>query len=197
MTAPRALLVDLDGTLVDTRVANYLAYAEALALRGVALDRKRWDEACEGRHWRQFLPEFLRSVPDVEPEQVAAHKARLYPAKLAHSVVNQALVRLIHGGRERSRTALVTTASAGNARAVLRHHRLEELFDLVVTGDDVERHKPFPDAYRLAAERLGVAPDECLAFEDSDIGMAAAAAFGAPCLRISFAADPAQSSTGY
>jgi HAD superfamily hydrolase (TIGR01509 family) len=197
VTAPKALLVDLDGTLVDTRVANYLAYAEALAARGVTIDRKRWDEAAEGRNWRQFLPELLRPVPDAEPEQVAAHKARLYPAKLAHSVVNHALVKLIHSGRGASRTALVTTASAANAGAVLRHHRLEGLFDLVVTGDDVERHKPFPDAYRLAAERLGVAPAECLAFEDSDIGMAAAAAFGAPCLRVSFAADPAQSSTGY
>lgn len=197
MTAPKALLVDLDGTLVDTRVANYLAYAEALAALGVTIDRERWDEAAEGRNWRQFLPELLRPVPDAEPEQVAAHKVRLYPAKLAHSCVNRALVELIHNGREGWRTALVTTASAANAGAVLRHHRLEGLFDLVVTGDDVERHKPFPDAYRLAAERLGVAPAECLVFEDSDIGMAAAAAFGAPCRRVSFASDPMQSSTGY
>lgn len=197
MTAPKALLVDLDGTLVDTRAANYLAYAEALAARGVTVDRERWDEAAQGRNWRQFLPELLRPVPDAEPGDVAAHKARLYPSKLVHTCVNHALARLIQSGREGWRTALVTTASAANAAAVLRHHRLEGLFDLVVTGDDVERHKPFPDAYRLAAERLGVAPAECLVFEDSDIGMAAAAAFGACCLRVSFAADPEQSSTGY
>ncbi len=197
MKAPKALLVDLDGTLVDTRTAKYLAYAEALAAVGVAVDRDRWDWAAEGRNWRQFLPELLREVPHVDPEQVAAHKARLYPSKLAHSVVNHALVTLVRSGRESARTALVTTASTANARAVLRHHRLEGLFDLVVTGDDVERHKPFPDAYRFAAQRLDVAPGECFVFEDSDIGMAAAAAFGAPCLRICFADDSAQSSTGY
>lgn len=193
MKAPRALLVDLDGTLVDTGTANYLAYSDALAALGVSVDKETWDKASQGRNWRQFLPELLREVPNAEPEQVAAHKARLYPAKLTHSVVNQALVALIRSGRDRWRTALVTTASGENARAVLRHHRLEGLFDLVVTGDDVERHKPFPDAYRLAAERLGVAPGECLAFEDSDIGVAAAAAFGAPCLRVAFDPDPAQS----
>lgn len=197
MTAPKALLVDLDGTLVDTRSANYLAYADALAAHGVAVDRERWDEMAEGRNWRQFLPELLRAAPEAEPEQVAAHKARLYPAKLAHSHVNHALVKLIGGGREVWRTALVTTASAANAGAVLRHHELEGLFDLLVTGDDVERHKPSPDAYRLAAERLGVAPADCLAFEDSDIGMAAAAACGICCLKVSFSAGPAQSSTGY
>lgn len=194
MKAPKALLVDLDGTLVDTRTANYLAYAEALAALGVTVERDRWDETCEGRNWRQFLPELLRNVPDVRPEQVAAHKARLYPAKLSHSFVNRPLVALIRGGPEGRLTALVTTASAVNAGAVLSHHGLEGLFDLVVTGDDVERHKPFPDAYRLAAERLGVAADECLAFEDSDIGMAAAAAFGAPCLRIAFAVSGPRSS---
>jgi beta-phosphoglucomutase len=193
LTAPRALLVDLDGTLVDTSTANYLAYAEALAAVGVVVDRKRWDSQSQGRNWRQFLPDMLREVPDVEPAEVAAHKARLYPAKLAHSVLNRPLVTLIRSSRERLRTALVTTASSANARAVLNHHDLDGLFDLVVTGDEVERHKPYPDAYRLAAKRLGVAAAECLAIEDSDIGMAAAAAFGAPCLRVSFTAAPAQS----
>ena len=188
MNAPKALLVDLDGTLVDTRTANYLAYAEALAAVGVTVERGRWDEMAEGRNWRQFLPAFLEEVPEAEPERIAAHKARLYPGKLAESFVNEALVGLIRGGKAGWRTALVTTASAANAEAVLRHHRLDGLFDLRVTGSDVGRHKPFPDAYRLAAERLGVTPGECLAFEDSDAGMAAAAAFGAPCLRVSFQA---------
>ncbi|HWT13743.1 MAG TPA: HAD family phosphatase [Allosphingosinicella sp.] len=197
MSAPKALLVDLDGTLVDTSTANYLAYAEALAAAGVTVRRERWDEVAEGRNWRDFLPTLLREAPGAEPEQVAAHKARLYPAKLAHSFVNEALAALIRGGRAGWRTALVTTASAANAAAVLRHHRLEDLFDLLVTGSDVERHKPFPDAYRLAAQRLGVEARDCLAFEDSDIGVAAALAFGAPCLRVSFAGGTARSSTGY
>ena len=197
MNAPRALLVDLDGTLVDTGTANYLAYAEALAAVGVALERDRWDEVAAGRHWRQFLPALLENVSGAEPERVVAHKAALYPGMLTHSVLNEALTALIRGGRAEWRTALVTTASAANVEAVLNHHRLGGLFDLLVTGSDVERHKPFPDAYRLAAQRLGVAACDCLTFEDSDIGVAAAAAFGAPCLRVSFAAGAAQASTGY
>jgi HAD superfamily hydrolase (TIGR01509 family) len=196
VNAFKALLVDLDGTLVDTRTANYLAYSEALAAVGVAVERSRWDEIAEGRNWKQFLPALLQGVPEAGPERVAAHKAELYPTKLTHSHANEALVALIRGGRGTWRTALVTTASAANADAVLRHHRLDDLFDVRVTGGDVERHKPYPDAYRLAAERLDVAPDVCLAFEDSDIGVAAATAFGAACLRVCLSPGAAQPSTG-
>lgn len=186
MTAPKALLVDLDGTLVDTRAANRAAYAEALAGVGVAVAPERWDLLTEGRSWRQFLPALLDRVEGADPAAVAARKAELYPAALGLSRLNGALAERIRAARPAARTALVTTASRENAGAVLRHHAIEDLFDLVVTGSDVARHKPAPDAYFLAAARLGVRPEECLVFEDSDIGVAAAQAFGAPCERIAF-----------
>ena len=185
MTRPAAILVDLDGTLVDTRAANRAAYAQALAEIGVAVAPERWDALAEGRNWRQFLPALLDGA-DAEPEAVAARMAELYPAALSRSRLNRALTERIRAGRPGWRTALVTTASAANAHAVLRHHGVDDLFDLIVTGSDVARHKPAPDAYVLAAERLGVRPADCLVFEDSEIGLAAAAAFGAPCERISF-----------
>ena len=72
------------------------------------------------------------------------------------------------------KTVLVTTASGENVRAILRHFDLEHAFDFVITGDDVTRHKPDPEAYRLALARLQLEPDECLAFEDSDVGAASA-----------------------
>ena len=82
--------------------------------------------------------------------------------------------------------SISTTASGANVRAILDHFELASLFDLVVTGDDVAKHKPEPDAYRVAADRLGCAPEECVVIEDSDIGVAAGRAFGAPVLRVAF-----------
>lgn len=189
MSGIKAVLVDLDGTLVDTAPANYLAYAQALRAVGVEVERARFDRIAAGRNWRQFLPPLLEaSCASGEAAAVAADKARLYPALLTHSVLNQPLAALIQAGKPVWRTALVTTASAANAAAVLRHHGIDTLFDVIVTGSDVARHKPDPQAYWIAAERLGVEPSECLVFEDSDIGMAAGKAFGAPCIRIAFAA---------
>ncbi|HEY0044827.1 MAG TPA: HAD family phosphatase [Allosphingosinicella sp.] len=184
MRGVRALLVDLDGTLVDTAGANYAAYAQALKGVGVQISRVEFERVAFGRSWRQFLPPLLGNAAACEA--VAAEKARIYPDFLGETVLNTALARLIEAGRPGWATALVTTASRVSAQAVLRHHRVETLFDTVVTGNDVTRHKPDPEAYRVAAGRLGAAPAECLAFEDSDIGEAAARAFGAACIRIAF-----------
>jgi HAD superfamily hydrolase (TIGR01509 family) len=192
---PKALLVDLDGTLVDTGEANYRAYAEALAAVGVTLERSWWKARAEGRSWRQFLPELLEDAPAAEQERLAGEKARLYPAMLGHTRLNEGLAALIASGRSRWRTALVTTASPANVTAVLAHHDIAGLFDTVVTGGDVERHKPAPDAYLLAAARLSVAPSECIAFEDMEIGERAATAAGARCVRVSFSVAAQEAST--
>lgn len=182
-----AVLVDMDGTLVDTATANYEAYAAALRAVGVSVARELFDEVAQGRNWRQFLPELLRAAgSDTDPAAVAAHKAEIYPSTIPLTRVNNALVSLLESGRPQWRTALVTTASGANAAAVLRYHQLEELFDTIVTGSDVARHKPDPEAYQVAAARLSVSPDRCLVVEDSDVGVASAIAFGAPCLRIAF-----------
>lgn len=194
MNGVRGLLVDMDGTLVDTAAANYEAYAEALRAVGVSVTRQAFDEVAPGRNWRQFLPTLVAAAgADADPAAVAAHKARLYPDKISLTMVNEALVGLIRSGRGVWRTALVTTASAPNVAAVLRHHRLEELFDTIVTGSEVARHKPDPEAYRIAAERLGLTAAQCLIIEDSDIGVASAIAFGAPYLQLRFGSDEAGS----
>lgn len=183
-----AILVDMDGTLVDTATANYEAYAAALRIVGVAVARAPFDEVTRGRNWRQFLPAMLQaSGSNADPAVVAARKAEIYPSKIPLTEVNKALIALLKTGRPNWQTALVTTASSANVATVLRYHQLEDLFDTIVTGSDVARHKPDPEAYRLAAARLQVSPDQCLVIEDSDVGVASATAFGAPCLRIAFA----------
>lgn len=189
MTFPKALLIDLDGTLVDTREANFRAYAAALAEVDIELERSAWQAVGEGRNWRQFLPQFLALRPDIDPAQIAARKRALYLAMLPASRPNPGLVRRLRSARARgARAALVTTASRENAHAVLAHHRLSELFDVIVTGCDVMQHKPAPDAFGLAAVKLGVQPNDCLVFEDSSIGKTAAAAFGARCIGVSMRA---------
>lgn len=184
MRALRALLVDLDGTLVDTSVANFAAYEAALADVGATMTLKWWTERGFGRSWRQFLPELLADRPDVDPQAVAAAKARLYPQFFDRVRVNAGLVGLLQALRPEVRSALVTTASRAGAEAVLEHHQLSNLFDTLVTGDDVSAHKPAPEAYSLAASRLEVEAEDCLIIEDSDIGAAAARAFGAPYLLV-------------
>jgi HAD superfamily hydrolase (TIGR01509 family) len=186
VSAPSAFLFDLDGTLVDTADANFAAYARALREAGVHVDRAAFDAVADGRKWRDFLPPILRDAGSAaDPAQIAARKIAHYPEHVGETRVNAGLVGLLRALRGTPlRTALVTTASAANARVVLDAHGLLALFDVVVTGDDVSVHKPDPAAYLLALARLGVRAGACVAFEDSDVGVASARAAGVRVVRV-------------
>jgi beta-phosphoglucomutase len=187
MHSIQALLFDLDGTLVDTADANYTAYSQALAEFGVQAAPQTVARAAADRQWREFLPELLRGANvDADPARIARRKGELYRAAVAGIRVNGPLVALVSAIRPQMRTALVTTASASNVGAILEHFAMRELFDVVVTGDDVARHKPDPEAYRVAAERLAVSAQACLVFEDSEVGMASAIAAGMAVVRVQF-----------
>lgn len=183
----RALLFDLDGTLIDSAEANYSAYSRALLEHGVRIEPDAVAKAAVGRQWREFLPAILREAGVVrDPAAIAARKGELYRAAVGELRVNVALLALAASVGPQMRTALVTTASGESVRAILRHPDLSHAFDLVVTGEDVTRHKPDPQAYLLALERLQLDPRECLAFEDSDVGVASAEAAGIAVVRVTF-----------
>ncbi len=180
----RAIMVDLDGTLVDTTSANVSAYIAALQEVGVDIPPDIFAARSFGLNWRQFLPEMLAEAGvTVAPSAVARRKQALYAAFLPRTRVNRALVSLIKTVRGSCRSALVTSASAGSAAAVLEYWGLTPMFDVIVTADDVEHHKPSPAGYALAADRMGVSPGDCVVVEDSDPGVAAAMAFGAQVFR--------------
>jgi beta-phosphoglucomutase len=183
----RALLLDLDGTLVDSAEANYAAYSRALAEFGVHVEPRVVAEMAADRQWREFLPELLRRAGvDEDPARIARRKVELYRSAIAGLRVNTPLLGLVASVRPALRTALVTTASAISVDAILSHFGMRELFDVVVTGDDVVSHKPDPEAYRVAVARLSIPADDCVAFEDSDTGAASAAAAGLPVVRVHF-----------
>ena len=185
MSPFEAVLVDLDGTLVDTSDVNYQAYAAALTEVGVRIERAAFDRQAHGRNWKQFLPAMLADAGiATDPAAIARRKSELYAGLIAQARPNHALIKLLGMLKPLCRTALVTTASAINAGAVLNTHDLRRLFDVIVTGDDVRRHKPDPEGYVLAARQLGVAPEACLVIEDTDIGVASAHAFGSKVLKV-------------
>jgi HAD superfamily hydrolase (TIGR01509 family) len=198
----RAIIFDLDGTLLQTEKLKALSYAIAVQrVRGLAGPAPEAVEAYReivgvtreqaSRHIveKLGLGEELRPMAEryhvSEPwEVLAAMRAEIYSGMIADT---QALrdnqwphtVELLRVAREAAcRTALVTMSRRSETLNVLRALDLEESLDLVLTAESVERGKPAPDIYLLAAEQLGVSPDECLALEDSVNGVRAAIASG-------------------
>ena len=170
-------MVDLDGTLVFTLEANALAYARALAEYGFTLTREDYAAHCDGRAYRDFLPEIM-GADSPYIEAVHDRKIALYGECLTAAEPNGPLLDILRGLKPTYILALVTTASRPNVEGVLRHFGLEDFFDLVVTQEDVKIAKPDPGCYNELIARCGVKREDCLIFEDSASGVAAALASG-------------------
>lgn len=178
-------LFDLDGTLFDTRRANWLSYRDALAPFGVELEYDYFSSFCNGRHYTVFVPELLRSTGNAEmtiqekTETVHQRKKELYGSFLNEVVLNDHLFCLIECMRNCYHTALVTTASRRNCTELLDFYGRQSAFDLILTAEDVKNKKPDPEGFLKAMNHFGICGKDTLVFEDSDVGIEAAEKAGA------------------
>ena len=173
----RALLFDCDGTLVDTMGLHRRVWSDLLGVHGFVVSDPWWE-----RHANDPMEPFVRAaVPDadgalIERLRVAGNDgfvARLGELEAVDHVVDHA--RRMHGTRP------LVVVSGGFREPVvgsLRAVGIADLFDDVITADDVAEGKPAPDGYLLALSRLGLQPAEVVVYEDSDVGFASALAAG-------------------
>lgn len=178
-------IFDLDGTLFDTRKVNWLSYKEALVPFGVNLDYEYFAKECNGKHYKTFMPELLRSAGNTEEtipgkmERVHEKKKSLYGSFLSETVANGHLFEIIECIRRRYFLALVTTASKKNCEEILAFHKKTDLFDLVLTAENVVKKKPDPEGFLKAMEHFNLRGEDTLIFEDSKEGLEAAEKTGA------------------
>jgi beta-phosphoglucomutase-like phosphatase (HAD superfamily) len=181
LTKIRAVVLDLDGLMLDTEPLYKAAWQEAAGQLGFIVDDARYatligrpaDESeAELTNW--FGPDF----------PIAQFRAR-WPEVWSRAVVSGGIPckRGLHAlldwlAARRLATAIATSSEAGYAQASLHAAGLGDCFSILVTRDEVARGKPAPDLYLEAARRLGRSPAECLALEDSDVGVLAATSAG-------------------
>ena len=189
----RALIFDVDGTLAETEEVHRRAFNEAFAEADLPW---YWDRATYGRLLRiaggkERIRAFdQRSVVPLLSYADIAGLHRIKTARYAELIASggcplrPGVEALIEGARRRGqRLAIATTTSHGNIDALLSVALGREwaaLFEAIVAGDDVPRKKPAPDVYIEVLARLGLAPLDCIAVEDSGNGLAAASRAGIP-----------------
>lgn len=168
----------MDGTLFDTKDVNYYAYKDAIEPYGYEIDYSYYCEFCNGRHYLDFLPQVTTTDREILS---AMHKAKklAYKRHLDKAVMNQGLVDIIRLMRTEYKTAVVTTASRENCYDILKQFGVTELFDLILTHDDITKSKPDPEGFLKAMAHFGAEPSKTIIFEDSQVGLEAAERSGA------------------
>ncbi len=181
----QALVLDLDGLLIDSETWSWKAHDEVLASYGldplspheigrmvglIGLDE--WNELCS-----------MRALPDVRIQYNTAHTgAYIRISEECHGPmpgIDDLLRAASHVGL---RVALASNSPLSVVRDVLRKLSILDVFAATATGDQVARSKPAPDVYRLALRLLCLPATSVLAIEDSRVGLQAARAAGIKCL---------------
>lgn len=171
-------LFDLDGTLFDTKDVNYHAYKEALSQFGYSIDYDYYCRFCNGRHYTDFLPQ-ITGADDAILSSVHKAKKAYYAKYLEKAVINEPLFQMIRLLKTECRVAVVTTASRQNCMDILNIFGVADLFDLILTHEDITKSKPDPEGFLKAMAHFGISPKETVIFEDSDVGLEAARQSGA------------------
>lgn len=174
----KLVIVDLDGTLFDTKDVNYHAYKDAITPYGYNMDYKYYCDFCNGRHYMDFLPQ-ITTYEKGTLQAMHMAKKEAYKNHLDKAVLNARLVDIIRLMCTEYKAAVVTTASKENCYDILNQFNLLGLFDLILTHDDIEKSKPDPEGFLKAMNYFGAAPIETIIFEDSNVGLEAAQRSGA------------------
>lgn len=179
----KGIIFDLDGVICHTDQYHYTAWKQLADRLGIPFDqtmnnrlrgvsRSESLELLLQRSEVRYTPEEKRRLADEKNDCYVRLLGRMTPAEL-DPAVKRTLCKLRGRG-----LALAIGSSSRNAPLILRRLGLERFFDAVADGNQIQRSKPDPEVFLLAAKKLYLPPSECLVVEDAQPGVAAALAGG-------------------
>ena len=179
-----AYLFDCDGTIVDSMPLHYLAWKRALAEWNCAFDEKLFYS------WGGMpIVEIVATLNqqrglNMPVETVAHRKENLYFELLPQLQAIPEVVEHIEAKHGQIPFAVVSGSAIDSVTASLTQLNLLDRFETLVCAGDYQKSKPDPEAFLLAAARLGIAPECCLVFEDTEMGIQAATSAGMASVRV-------------
>jgi len=180
----QGLIFDCDGTLTDSMPLHYVAWRDTMAAYGVVFTEERF-YSMGGMPSEKIIAilseEQQRTVDATEASEA---KEQAFIDRIHHLKARRDVVYLAETHRDR----LAMSVASGGIRPVVQRQLtvigVIDWFPIVVTSEDTQRHKPDPDVFLLAAERMGVAADRCLVLEDSPLGLEAARRASMDCIDV-------------
>ena len=169
-----AILFDCDGTLADTMPAHYRAWLHVTNHHGIRFDEDYF-YALGGRPTRDILATLASEASiEIDLDQASEMKEQAFLEQVAHVKAIDPVIAAVRRAHGHVPVAVVTGGYHDVCEKILCQIGVREYFDVIVASEDTSRHKPDPDPFLEAARRLGVQPEGCLVWEDSDLGVESA-----------------------
>jgi beta-phosphoglucomutase family hydrolase len=180
----RAFLYDCDGTIVDSMPLHYNAWKKALAEYGCPFPEEVF-YAWGGKPVRKIIAD-LNKIHGLQMpvEALAARKEAYYHEQLPQLKAIPSVLEHLLAQHGHIPLAVVSGSRRNSVIGSLTALSILDKFDTLVCAEDYVHGKPAPDCFLLAAQRLNVAPADCLVFEDTDLGIEAATAAGMASVRV-------------
>jgi HAD superfamily hydrolase (TIGR01509 family) len=180
----RAFLFDCDGTIADSMPLHYIAWTQALAEYNCVFSEDLF-YAWGGVAVAEVVARLnAQQGLHMSPETVARRKEDFYLQSLPRLKAIPEVLEQIKANYGRIPFAVVSGSTRESVTASLNALKLLGRFETLVCAGEYAKGKPDPEAFLQAAAKLGVAPVECLVFEDADLGIQAATAAGMASVKI-------------
>ncbi len=175
------LIFDLDGTLIQSMESHCEAWIQTCRKHHIPLDAE-WFNERGGIPSRKISKEIVEMFDlNASAEEITLDKVSIYERIAKPAELNSEIYNILKTLHKTKKTAIGTGGQAKHAYANLQANDILSMIDAIVTSEDVTNHKPYPDTFLVAAEKIGVDPKKCVVFEDTMIGKQAAHAAGMDC----------------
>lgn len=179
-----AYLFDCDGTIADSMPLHYVAWKKVLGEWNCELDEELF-YSWGGMPIREIISTLNKRHGLTMPVETVAHrKEGLYYELLPQLKAVPEVLEHIEEQHGRIPFAVVSGSTRDSVTASLERLKLLDRFDTMVCAGEYKKSKPDPEAFLLAATKLSVAPQACLVFEDTDMGIQAATAAGMASVKV-------------
>src|SRR5215510_10647117 len=183
-TPSLGVIFDLDGVLIDSEGLYYRAYSDVLRPYGVTVSREEYED-----HWiaQGNGPEYIvakHNLP-ISPDEMRQLRSPIYLHLLETEVMLMPYVQeTVRHLAEQCALTVATNSNREHLDSVLRKFGLAQFFPVTVARQDYQKAKPEPDAFITAAQKLGLAPAQCVVIEDTYKGVCAAVSAGIACIAV-------------
>ncbi len=188
MNAGRAVLWDMDGTLIDSEDLHWIAWRNTLANEGIFITHGQFLSSF-GQRNDSILPRWLGAGATPERmERIANAKEEVYRRRVRRNGISPlpGVANWLHRlHQEGWLQAIASAAPRANVDAVLEALSATHIFQAIASAEDVHRGKPDPEVYLTAAARVGVPPEQCIVVEDALAGIEGARRAGMKCIGVS------------